>query len=183
MNAKRISSDQLSAKSVPATAARSIRRILVVDDDSGIRHLSSALLKRYGYDVDTASDGAEAWEALDSECYDLLLTDHAMPKMTGVELIKKLRFASKSMPVILMSGTMPTEELSRHPWLQIGAVLCKPYHGGELLATVREVFQANEFNQNLTAPSCSNEQRQASPSTVEFAAAVSAACIAACTVS
>jgi two-component system sensor histidine kinase and response regulator WspE len=143
-----------------APAARPIRRILVVDDDSDIRRLNSVVLQRSGYEVDTAADGAEAWETLNTESYDLLLTDHDMSRLTGVELIKKLRGALNAMPVILVSGKMPTEELSRHPWLQIEAVLCKPYHGGELLATVEEVLQTNEGRRDGTAHSPANEQWQ-----------------------
>jgi two-component system, chemotaxis family, sensor histidine kinase and response regulator WspE len=63
-------------------------RILVVDDDISIRELSAAVLMPSGYQVDTAEDGAAGWEALHGNNYDLLITDHNMPRVSGVELVK-----------------------------------------------------------------------------------------------
>jgi CheY-like chemotaxis protein len=118
------------------------QRILVVDDDGDIRHLNTEVLVGSGYQVDAAADGDLAWKILQLNSYDLLLTDHDMPKVTGVELLKKLRAARMTLPVILASGTIPMQELSRNPWLQIDATLLKPYTPGELLAAVRKVLHA-----------------------------------------
>ena len=63
-----------------------------------------------------------------------------MPKLSGVELVKKLRFARMALPVILASGTIPTDELERNPWLQPVATLVKPFLHRQLLATVNEVL-------------------------------------------
>jgi len=115
-------------------------RILVVDDEVEIRLVSAAVLSRSGYQTETAEDGAAAWEALQSNCFDLLITDHNMPKVSGVELVKKLRSAHMTLPVILASGVMPTEELERNPWLQPVATLEKPFSSGQLLATVNEAL-------------------------------------------
>jgi len=117
-----------------------LARILVVDDDTGIRQLNAIVLKRSGYEVDTAVDGAAAWVALDAQCYDLLITDHNMPKLTGIELLNQLHVAGKSLPSILVSGDLPTMELQRHPWLGISTTLPKPYTVPELLGTVRQVL-------------------------------------------
>lgn len=115
-------------------------RILVVDDDRDLRLLSADVLVHSGYQVDTAADGADGWEALHTKSYDLLITDNSMPKLSGVELVKKLRSAHMALPVILASGAMPTEELDRHPWLQLAATLVKPFSTGQLLETVNEVL-------------------------------------------
>jgi CheY-like chemotaxis protein len=115
-------------------------RILVVDDDADIRQVNADVLRRFGYQTETAADGAAAWEALQANCYDLLITDNKMPKLSGVELVKKLRFARMALPVILASGTIPTDELERNPWLQPVATLVKPFLHRQLLATVNEVL-------------------------------------------
>jgi len=115
-------------------------RILVVDDDTDLRLLSAEVLSRSGYRVDTAEDGAAGWEALHGNNYDLLITDHNMPKVSGIELVKKVRSARMALPVILASGALPTEELNRHPWLQLAATLVKPFSSGQLLETVKEVL-------------------------------------------
>jgi len=110
-------------------------RILVVDDDADIRQVNADVLRRFGYQTETAANGAAAWEALQTKGYDLLITDNNMPKVSGVELVKKVRSAHMTLPVILASGRLPTEELDRNPWLQPVATLVKPFANGQLLET------------------------------------------------
>ena len=117
-------------------------RILVVEDDEDIRRLNAEVLTVSGYKVDAAADGTIAWDILQYNQYDLLVTDYHMPKMSGVELLKKVRAAHVALPVILVSGTMPVEKLKQDPWLQIDATLLKPYTPDELLARVTEVLSA-----------------------------------------
>ncbi|HWY30826.1 MAG TPA: response regulator [Candidatus Acidoferrum sp.] len=116
------------------------KRILVADDDQAIRELISVFLIRSGYEVDTVKDGADAWKALNEASYYMLITDYKMPRMTGVELINLLRSQDMTLPVILVSGTMPTEELNRRPWLRVDATLHKPFTLEELLDTVNNVM-------------------------------------------
>ena len=127
--------------SVPP-APGSLRRILVVDDDQEIRHLTTFVLLRSGYQVDEAEDGAAAWEALQAGHYDLLITDHSMPKVTGVELVRQLRGARMGLPVILATGTLPTAEINRDGELRLAATLSKPFGPDQLLETVRKVLDA-----------------------------------------
>ena len=82
-------------------------RILVVDDDIDLRLLSAEVLFHSGYQVDTAEDGETGWEALQARNYDLLITDNKMPKVSGVELVKKLRSARMALPVILARQQCP----------------------------------------------------------------------------
>ena len=93
-------------------------RILVVDDDKDIRQVNLEVLRRFGYQTDTAADGAAAWERLHAQSYDLLITDNNLPKVSGVELVKKVRSARLTLPVILATRALPIEELERNPWLQ-----------------------------------------------------------------
>lgn len=116
--------------------------LLVVDDDADIRQLTADALSSAGHQVDTAEDGAAGWTALQANRYDLLITDHNMAKVSGIELLKKLRAAHMALPAILISGAMPTEELNRHPRLQIEATLQKPFTACELIGTVAEVLRA-----------------------------------------
>ena len=118
------------------------RRILVVDDDVAIRQLSTELLIHFGYQVDAAEDGATGWEALHAKQYDLLITDNNMPNVSGIELVKKVRSAHMTLPVIMVSGTIP-EELNRNPSL-LDAALLKPFTPHELLETVNDVLRADE---------------------------------------
>jgi len=117
------------------------QRILVVEDDDDVRRFNFEVLIRSGYNVDAAEDGAAGWDALQLEDYHLLITDNDMPKVSGVDLVKKLHSAHKLVPVIMAAGTSPQEELNRHPWLQIEAMLLKPYTIEQLLATVDNVLR------------------------------------------
>jgi two-component system chemotaxis response regulator CheY len=116
------------------------RRILVVEDDRDLRQINAMVLHHAGYHVDTAEDGASGWSALKASRYDVLITDNNMPRVTGMELIKKLRSEEMPLSVILASGTAPTDELERHPWLQLDAVLLKPYTAEAILESVKKVL-------------------------------------------
>jgi len=128
------------------------QRILVVEDDVVTLRINVKVLTKSGYKVDGAEDGAVAWDALQLNGYDLLVTDNDMPNVSGVDLLKKLYAARMALPVIMVSGTMPTAELERQPWLQIKAVLPKPCIVSELLATVRSVLLASGGTRAEIAP-------------------------------
>jgi DNA-binding response OmpR family regulator len=98
-------------------------------------------LALYGYVVDAAEDGVAGWQALRANTYDLLITDHSMPRMTGLELVKKLRSARLTFPVILASGGLPNEVFEQPPWLQPAAILVKPFTPRQLLATVEAALR------------------------------------------
>jgi DNA-binding response OmpR family regulator len=131
-----------SADSPAQNYANPTHRILLVDDDVYARELNAGVLIRFGYNVDTAEDGAAAWKALNERPYDLLITDNRMPRVTGLDLIKQLRSVDMTLPIILASGTVPVEELKQNPWLNLDATLDKPFTLAELLDTVIKVLQA-----------------------------------------
>ena len=136
-------------------------RILVVDEDSDLRLLYAAALFRPGYQVDAAEDGAAAWEALQAHDYNLLITEHDLPKLTGVELVRKLRSARMAVPVVMAAGRLPTDELARNPSLQFAATLEKPFAVDALLDTVQNVLRApGSSGEQITPP----PMRQSQPS-------------------
>jgi DNA-binding response OmpR family regulator len=116
--------------------------ILVVDDDTFIRQFNTEVLIHSGYEVDAAADGTAAWEALGADNYDLLITDHDMPGLSGLDLVKKLHATRMALPIIMATGTLPKDEFTPYPWLQPAATLLKPYTKAELLGTVEEVLRA-----------------------------------------
>jgi len=118
------------------------QRVLVVEDDQIIRRLNTEVLTCSGYEVDAATDGADAWCALQMDNYDLIVTDNQMPNLSGVGLLQKLHAARQCLPVIMATQTFPQDELDRHPWLKIDAALLKPYTFAELIRTVKTVLRA-----------------------------------------
>jgi two-component system chemotaxis response regulator CheY len=116
----------------------------MVEDDSFIRQLTTEALSLWGYKVEGAEDGSVAWNLLNAGSYDLMITDNSMPKLTGLELLKKMRAARMALPVIMATGVLPTAEFARSPWLKPAATLVKPYTIAELMGKVNEVLCAAE---------------------------------------
>lgn len=136
--------EPLSTRDMPARSASEIpaRDILYVDDDAPLRGLLADALQAAGFHVDVAGDGQAGWEALQRRGYDLLITDHAMPSISGMDLIRRLRSAGRTMPVILASGGVEEAEAERLEWLWISATLRKPFTPSALLETVHRVLCA-----------------------------------------
>ena len=126
----------VTGPSKPPVPAR-VQRILVADDEEDIRHLISSVLAGDGFDVNTASDGEQAWEALLHEHYDLLVTDNEMPRLMGIKLIERIRKEGMSLPVIMASGSLSVEGVRDYAELQIAAVIPKPFDICEFLTIVR----------------------------------------------
>jgi two-component system cell cycle sensor histidine kinase/response regulator CckA len=126
------------------TLSASAHRILLVEDDISIRELTTEMLVRFGYGVDGAPDGEAGWKALQAKRYDLLITDNLMPKVTGIEMVKKLHAAGMQLPVIMATAILPEEEFILHPWLRTVPTLLKPFRAGELLSTVRKLLPVSD---------------------------------------
>ena len=79
-------------------------KILIADDEEGLRAVLKILLAKEGYQVRTAASGAEALKALDEESFHVVLSDIKMPGMSGIELLKNIRERDPSLPVIIMTA-------------------------------------------------------------------------------
>ncbi len=91
-------------KEKEALDSTAYRRVLVVDDDEGVRRMLSVMLKREGYLVTAVSGGKEALKALDTSGYDVVLSDVRMPDMDGLELLDEVIENHSDATVILMSA-------------------------------------------------------------------------------
>ena len=140
MTAKYFPISKESGCESPLDQLNSRRRILVVEDEQDLRQITAEVLVDAGYQVDVAGDGADAWSALQLAKYDLLITDQLMPKLSGVELLKKIHTARMTLPVIMATGYLPTWEFALHTWLQPVRMLLKPYSFQALLGMVNDVL-------------------------------------------
>jgi two-component system, cell cycle sensor histidine kinase and response regulator CckA len=119
-------------------------RILVVDDEDGIRRSAVRVLSRFGYEVDEAPDGCAAIEVIREATspFNLVLTDVVMPRMGGMALYHELRLEGSAVPVLMMSGHT-AEDLDQLQDPVSGArFLHKPWSVTDLLRRVREVLDA-----------------------------------------
>ena len=119
-------------------------RILMVDDDPGIRDVVSDFLGRHGYKVETAADAAEMDRALERGPVDLIVLDIMMPGEDGLAVCRRLTGAEAAPPIIMLSAM--GEETDRIVGLELGAddYLAKPFNPRELLARVRAVLRRSE---------------------------------------
>jgi len=117
-------------------------RILVVEQDPFLLHLSAEVLIQHGYEVNATEDAAAAWKELQAINYNLLITDYKLPKVTGLGLIKKLHAARLALPVVLVAEKIPTLQLAKFRWLQPAVTLLKPIAADTLLDTVKNVLRA-----------------------------------------
>jgi CheY-like chemotaxis protein len=80
------------------------RTILIVEDDVVIRKSISQTLRQEGYEVDEASDGAQAVELLSERRFDLVISDFVMPRMDGLKVVEQVHSLSPQTPVIFLTG-------------------------------------------------------------------------------
>jgi DNA-binding response OmpR family regulator len=115
--------------------------VAIVDDEENIRETVSFALRREGYPVELYPHGLEAWRAFQDKLPGLVILDILMPEMDGLELCRRIRSLSESVPIIFL--TSRDEELDRVLGLEIGAddYLCKPFSLAELLARVRALLR------------------------------------------
>ena len=123
------------------------QRILVVDDDPGIRRALFILLTREGYQVTQAQDGVEALRVWRDKGGDLVITDLHMPEKNGIETIVELLSHTPGMRIIAMSGGGQTKRLDLlGNATMLGAVLTieKPFTLHEMMTTVRQALRVED---------------------------------------
>jgi two-component system, OmpR family, KDP operon response regulator KdpE len=118
-------------------------RILVVDDEAGIRKVVRDALERGGHDVETAADGAEALARFEEGAFDLVITDWNMPELDGFELVRRVR-KSSAVPILML--TVRQQERDKVRLLDAGAddYVTKPFGVAELVARVGALLRRRQ---------------------------------------
>ena len=116
-------------------------RILLAEDDRVMREYLTRALERSGYAVSAVDRGTEALPLLESERFDLLLTDIVMPEMDGIELAQKAGEIAPDMRVMFITG-FAAVTLKAGRSLPNARVLSKPFHLRDLVLEVDRLFGA-----------------------------------------
>jgi CheY-like chemotaxis protein len=116
------------------------KRILVVEDDETIRRVCASSLELCGFLVDEAGDGQAGYIVAQRNRYDLVITDNKMPKLSGLQMIAKLRAAKWDMPVILASGSIGDGDRNWPEALNVSAAIPKPYTAGQMIDAVNLIL-------------------------------------------
>lgn len=126
-------------------------RILVVDDEAAIRETVGYALRGEGYEVSDAADGEEALEVARSNGFDVLILDLMLPKLSGVEVCRRLR-AESDVPILLL--TAKDAEVDRVLGLEAGAddYVTKPFSMAELVSRVRAILRRRQLDRSASGP-------------------------------
>ncbi len=129
-------------------------RVAVVDDEPDLRETLSFALEKEGYRCTSYKNGRHAWDIFQSNLPDLIVLDVSMPEMDGLELCRKIRTVSETVPILFLSSR--DDEIDRILGLEIGGddYMCKPFSVRELLVRIKVLFRrqrAREENRKSTA--------------------------------
>ena len=124
-------------------------RVLVAEDDEGLRSVLERGLRENGYVVDVAVDGQQAQRYLEAYDYEVAILDWRMPNISGLEVVRQLRRGGSALPILML--TARDTAVDRVTGLDEGAddYLVKPFNFAELLARVRALQRRGEAMQSL----------------------------------
>ncbi|MEQ1908833.1 MAG: response regulator [Vicinamibacterales bacterium] len=132
------------AAAEPATASGAgspaRRRVLVVDDEPGIRDLLSRTFALAEYDVDVAPDGLTALDRMRQTRYDLLIADLRMPVMDGISMIREAKRFKSDLPVIIITGYSTESAAIEAVNLGVSGYLTKPFRVPQVLAAAAKAL-------------------------------------------
>ena len=128
-------------------------RLVLADDELHILRAAEFKLKRQGYDVVCANDGQEAWELVCQTTPDLLITDFQMPRMSGLDLIKRMREQPEysAIPVLMLTAKaneLPQNELANS--LGNVEIIDKPFSPRDLCNRAQQALEEAERRRSST---------------------------------
>jgi DNA-binding response OmpR family regulator len=133
-----------SGSAAAVSASRTVPLVLVADDDEDILTLVALRFRRSGLEVILARDGEEALELIQTRAPDAAVLDIAMPKLTGLEVVRRLRDseATKTLPIVLLTARAGDKNVELG--LEAGAdeYITKPFSPQDLYACVQSVLSA-----------------------------------------
>jgi two-component system response regulator PilR (NtrC family) len=122
-------------------------RILVVDDEESMREFLSIMLHREGYQVDAASDGAQAVARLKEQSYDLVISDIKMPRFTGFQLLEHIKERFPETVVMMITAFSSTEEAVEAMKQGAYDYITKPFKNEEIRLIVKNALERKTLRQ------------------------------------
>ena len=130
-------------------------KLLVVDDETNLRTVIQKELRRIGYDTDAAEDGETAWKLLEERDFDVMLCDISMPRLSGLDLLRRIRERHQNPPeAIMLTGHATIESAIEAMKLGAYDYLTKPYRINELAMLIKKAAEKRNLrtdNQRLRA--------------------------------
>jgi len=130
-----------------------MKKILVIDDEDDFQHIVGQVLRDKNYSVTYAGDGVEGLEKIETEIPNLILLDINLPRMSGIEVLKRIRghesIIVKNLPVVMLTVRKKDEDQIKG--LDNGAddYITKPFKPEELLSRINAVLKRGKKTKNL----------------------------------
>lgn len=121
------------------------KKILVVDDDEGVREFIADWLEDRGFDVETAKDGEDGLEKFKAGSYDLVMSDMLMPRMIGIELLRRIKEVKPDQMVVLLTGVKEDTMVEKAKQLGCRLYINKPVRLEDLEKRILECFPDHTF--------------------------------------
>lgn len=134
-----------------ASATETLNKILIVDDEAGVRELLKDALKLAGFETLTANDGMSALTALRSFTPDIMIIDINMPLMDGFELVERLRKNGNEVPVLMLSARADRVDVTRGLTLGADDYVVKPFGLEELVLRLKAILRRSHINAATSA--------------------------------
>jgi len=133
------------APSAAPPPARTLR-ILYADDMPELREIMSAVLEEEGHRIETVSDGGEALERLKQarDAFDLLITDHHMPRLNGLELVRRTRALAYPGKIVVFSSELSEKVHEQYRQFAVDAILAKPIFPLTFRTVLEQLFAAGQ---------------------------------------
>ena len=119
-------------------------RVLVVDDFSTMRRIIKNILRQLGFtNIIEADDGSTAWETLNKEKIDFVISDWNMPKMPGIELLRKVRSSEEfaAMPFLMVTAEAQQENIIEAVQAKVSNYIVKPFTAETLGQKIDKIFE------------------------------------------
>ena len=127
-------------------------KILVVDDEVELCNIISQRFKIFGYNVDKAYGGEEAWELFQANKYDIVVSDVRMPKMTGDQLVQKIRSHNPVCPAIFFITGYTDLEKAEIFKMGVDGVFGKPFNAANLMSSIRKAIMPLQLRWSVPQP-------------------------------
>jgi len=119
-------------------------RVLIVDDFSTMRRIIKNIMRQLGYNnIVEAYDGTTAWEVLNKDKIDFIISDWNMPKMTGIELLRKVRSSEEfaDMPFLMVTAEAQQENIIEAVQAKVSNYIVKPFTAETLGQKIDKIFE------------------------------------------
>lgn len=123
------------------------KKALVVDDDDAIRTMLAKVVSRQGVEVDTASDGVEAIERIDSDGYDVIVLDLMMPRVDGYGVLAHMKeHHPDKLGCTIVASAVPESEVLRRFNMPVYRIHAKPFDMQKLIGDIRKCVDGAAVN-------------------------------------